>query len=78
MTTRLFRIEHEGTACYALELDGTYRLIDGDVFEGLTRLKQRAEAVAKAVGDEARRAGIARETPATEVVAPQGVQATRA
>jgi malate dehydrogenase (oxaloacetate-decarboxylating) len=37
-----------------------------------------AEAVAKAVGDEARRAGIARETPATEVVAPQGVQATRA
>jgi malate dehydrogenase (oxaloacetate-decarboxylating) len=37
-----------------------------------------AEAVAKAVADEARRAGIARETPSAEVAMPEGVQATRA
>jgi malate dehydrogenase (oxaloacetate-decarboxylating) len=36
-----------------------------------------AEAVAKAVGDEARRAGIARETPPTAVVPREGVQAAR-
>ena len=37
-----------------------------------------AEAVAAAVADEARRAGIARETPTAEVSAPEGVQVTRA
>ena len=37
-----------------------------------------AEAVAKAVADEARRAGIARATPAAEVALPEGVQATPA
>ncbi len=36
-----------------------------------------AEAVAKAVGDEARRAGLARETPATSVAASDGVQVVR-
>ena len=37
-----------------------------------------AEAVAKAVADEARRAGIARETPTGEVAPPEGVEVTRA
>jgi malate dehydrogenase (oxaloacetate-decarboxylating) len=37
-----------------------------------------AEAVAKAVADEARRAGVTREAPTTEVVPPEDVQVTRA
>jgi malate dehydrogenase (oxaloacetate-decarboxylating) len=35
-----------------------------------------AEGVAKAVAQEARRAGIARERPPTEVAPPEGVQAS--
>ena len=31
---RLFRIEHEGRARYAIESDNTYRLMEGDVFAG--------------------------------------------
>jgi malate dehydrogenase (oxaloacetate-decarboxylating) len=37
-----------------------------------------AEAVAKAVAEEARRAGLARETPGTDVAASDGVQVARA
>jgi 2-keto-4-pentenoate hydratase/2-oxohepta-3-ene-1,7-dioic acid hydratase in catechol pathway len=68
LTSRLFRIEHEGTAHYALELDGSYRLIDGDVFEGLTPLKQRAEAAAKA-GKEVKPARILCPVTPSKVVA---------
>ena len=68
MTSRLFRIEHEGTAHYALELDGIYRLLDGDVFEGLTPLKQRAEAAAKA-GKEVKPARILCPVTPSKVVA---------
>ncbi len=31
---RLFRIEHDGNARYALESAGSYRLIEGDIFDG--------------------------------------------
>lgn len=31
---RLFRVEHDGAARHALEVDGTYRLLEGDVFGG--------------------------------------------
>ena len=31
---RLFRVEHEGSARYALESAGSYHLVDGDVFAG--------------------------------------------
>ena len=31
---KLFRIEHDGGARYALESGGTYRLVDGDIFGG--------------------------------------------
>jgi 2-keto-4-pentenoate hydratase/2-oxohepta-3-ene-1,7-dioic acid hydratase in catechol pathway len=68
LTSRLFRIEHEGTAHYALELDGIYRLLDGDVFEGLTPLKQRAEAAAKA-GKEVKPARILCPVTPSKVVA---------
>ena len=43
--SRLFRIEHEGRARYAVESGGTYRLVDGD---GVAGLRERAEAAAKA------------------------------
>jgi len=68
LTTRLFRIEHEGTVRHALELDGTYRLIDGDVFEGLTAPKQRAETAAKA-GKEVKPARILCPVTPSKVVA---------
>ena len=45
---RLFRIEHDGAARYALESGGAFRLVDGDVFEMFTGRKQRAEEAAKA------------------------------
>ena len=41
---KLFRIEHDGHARYALESGGTYRLIEGDPFEGLASRELRAEA----------------------------------
>jgi 2-keto-4-pentenoate hydratase/2-oxohepta-3-ene-1,7-dioic acid hydratase in catechol pathway len=31
---KIYRVEHEGTARYVLEQEGTYRLIEGDVFAG--------------------------------------------
>jgi 2-keto-4-pentenoate hydratase/2-oxohepta-3-ene-1,7-dioic acid hydratase in catechol pathway len=31
---RIYRVEHEGTARYALEHDGAYRFIEGDIFAG--------------------------------------------
>jgi 2-keto-4-pentenoate hydratase/2-oxohepta-3-ene-1,7-dioic acid hydratase in catechol pathway len=46
--TRLFRIEHDGAARYALESDGAYRLVDGDVFDGFPSSKHRVEAAVKA------------------------------
>jgi 2-keto-4-pentenoate hydratase/2-oxohepta-3-ene-1,7-dioic acid hydratase in catechol pathway len=33
---KIYRVEHEGAARYALEQDGSYRLIEGDVFAGPT------------------------------------------
>jgi 2-keto-4-pentenoate hydratase/2-oxohepta-3-ene-1,7-dioic acid hydratase in catechol pathway len=65
---RLFRIEHEGSARYALESDGTYRLLDGDVFEMFTAPKQRAEAAAKA-GREVKPARILCPVTPTKIVA---------
>jgi len=44
--TRVFRIEHEGAARYAVESGGAYRLIEGDVFAEPASLKQRADAAA--------------------------------
>src|SRR5687767_8175357 len=44
---RLFRIEHDGSARWAVESDGAYRLVDGDVFDGSASSKQRVEAAAK-------------------------------
>ena len=47
--TRVFRIEHDGSARYAVEAGGGYRLLEGDASgNGLASLKQRAEAAAKA------------------------------
>jgi 2-keto-4-pentenoate hydratase/2-oxohepta-3-ene-1,7-dioic acid hydratase in catechol pathway len=43
--TRVFRIQHDGTARYAVESGGGYRLIEGDPND-LTTLKQRAESAA--------------------------------
>jgi 2-keto-4-pentenoate hydratase/2-oxohepta-3-ene-1,7-dioic acid hydratase in catechol pathway len=40
----LFRIEHEGRPCYAVESRGTYRLVDGG--DGLAGLKERAARAA--------------------------------
>jgi 2-keto-4-pentenoate hydratase/2-oxohepta-3-ene-1,7-dioic acid hydratase in catechol pathway len=46
---RAFRIDHNGSVRYAVESDGAYRLVDGDVSgDGLASLKQRAEAAASA------------------------------
>jgi 2-keto-4-pentenoate hydratase/2-oxohepta-3-ene-1,7-dioic acid hydratase in catechol pathway len=65
---RLFRIEHEGTARYALESEGTYRLVDGDVFETFIAPKQRAEAAEKA-GREVKPARILCPVTPSKVVA---------
>lgn len=43
--TRVFRIEHDGAARYAVESGGAYRLLDGDL-TALHTLKQRAEVAA--------------------------------
>jgi 2-keto-4-pentenoate hydratase/2-oxohepta-3-ene-1,7-dioic acid hydratase in catechol pathway len=45
---RLFRIEHDGAARYALEAGGTYRLIEGDIFGELVSATQLLDAAAKA------------------------------
>ena len=34
MVVRLFRVEHNGSACYVIEAGGSFRLVDGDVFAG--------------------------------------------
>ena len=47
-TSKLFRIEHEGTPRYALESGGTFRLVEGDVFAGPASPKQLIDAAAKA------------------------------
>ncbi len=31
---RLYRIEHNGGARYAVESDGAFRLVEGDIFDG--------------------------------------------
>jgi 2-keto-4-pentenoate hydratase/2-oxohepta-3-ene-1,7-dioic acid hydratase in catechol pathway len=43
---KLFRIEHEGFARYAVETDGTYRLLDGDLFSGSVSPRELTEAAA--------------------------------
>jgi 2-keto-4-pentenoate hydratase/2-oxohepta-3-ene-1,7-dioic acid hydratase in catechol pathway len=45
---RLFRIEHNGAARYALESGGTYRLVDGDLFGELASPTQLLDAAATA------------------------------
>ena len=65
---RLFRIEHEGTARYALESVGAYRLVDGDVFDGLASPKQRVESAAKA-GKEVKPARILCPVTPSKIVA---------
>jgi 2-keto-4-pentenoate hydratase/2-oxohepta-3-ene-1,7-dioic acid hydratase in catechol pathway len=45
---RLFRIEHNGAARYALESGGIYRLVEGDVFGERAAPKQLLDAAAKA------------------------------
>ena len=47
--SRLFRIEHEGSARYALESNGAYRLIDGDLLSVVASLKQGAAPAGTAV-----------------------------
>jgi len=47
---KLFRIEHQGTARYAVETGGTYRLIDGDLFSGSVS-PRRAIETAETGGD---------------------------
>jgi 2-keto-4-pentenoate hydratase/2-oxohepta-3-ene-1,7-dioic acid hydratase in catechol pathway len=42
---QIYRIEHNGAPQYAVKVDGTYRPIEGDIFEG--DLLRRAEAAAK-------------------------------
>ncbi|MSO56421.1 MAG: FAA hydrolase family protein [Acidobacteria bacterium] len=34
MSVRLFRVEHDGVARHAVEAEGAYRLVEGDVFAG--------------------------------------------
>lgn len=46
--TRVFRIEYEGAARYAVESGSGYCLIEGDVFAEPALLKQRADAAATA------------------------------
>lgn len=59
--TRVFRIEHQGSARYAVEAGGGYRLIEGDVSgDGLASLSDRAVAAARA----------GREVTAARILAP--------
>ena len=66
--SRLFRIEHDGAPCYALESDGTYRLVDGDIFGDPAALKQLMETAAK-VGKEVKPARILPPVTPSKVVA---------
>src|SRR5688572_24739219 len=48
--TRVFRVEDDGHARYAVESNGAYRLLEGDIFAAggtLGSLKHRAEAAAE-------------------------------
>ena len=45
---KLFRVDHEGTARYAWESGGTYRLFDGDPFDGRAGSKTLKDALARA------------------------------
>jgi 2-keto-4-pentenoate hydratase/2-oxohepta-3-ene-1,7-dioic acid hydratase in catechol pathway len=59
--TRVFRIEHQGSARYAVEAGAGYRLIEGDVSaDGLSSLKDRALAAA----------GTGQPVTATRILAP--------
>ena len=63
-----FESSTKEAARYALESDGTYRLLDGDVFEMFTAPKQRAEAAAKA-GREVKPARILCPVTPSKIVA---------
>ena len=65
---KLFRIEHEGTARYALESGGAYRLVEGNIFDGSASLTQLMEAAAK-VGKEVKPARILSPVTPSKVVA---------
>jgi 2-keto-4-pentenoate hydratase/2-oxohepta-3-ene-1,7-dioic acid hydratase in catechol pathway len=62
----VFRIEHNGAARYAVESNGEYRLIDGDIFSG--DLSQRAEAARKS-GEPIRTARVLAPVTPSKVVA---------
>ena len=64
---RLFRLEHEGNARYALESGGTYRLLDGDVFDGQAS-PQQLVAAAK-TGKEVKPARVLSPVRPSKVVA---------
>jgi 2-keto-4-pentenoate hydratase/2-oxohepta-3-ene-1,7-dioic acid hydratase in catechol pathway len=66
---KLFRIEHEGNARYALESGGgTYRLLDGDVFDSQIPPQQLVEAAAK-TGKEVKPARMLSPVRPSKVVA---------
>jgi len=65
---KLVRIEHDGAARYALESDGSYRLVDGDIFGGLSSPKHLVEAAAT-MGKEVRPARILSPVSPSKVVA---------
>jgi 2-keto-4-pentenoate hydratase/2-oxohepta-3-ene-1,7-dioic acid hydratase in catechol pathway len=65
---KLFRIEHEGTARYALESGGAYRLVDGDPFDGRAAAKPLSDVVAKA-GKEVTPARILSPVTPSKIVA---------
>jgi 2-keto-4-pentenoate hydratase/2-oxohepta-3-ene-1,7-dioic acid hydratase in catechol pathway len=45
---KVYRIEHEGVARHAVETDGTYRLVDGNIFDRPTAAKRLIDAAATA------------------------------
>ena len=65
---KIFRIVHEGTSRYALESGGTYRLVDGNIFDGAASPNQLIEAAAK-VGKEVKPARILSPVTPSKVVA---------
>ena len=65
---RLFRIDHEGNARYAVESGGTYRLVEGDVWGGPGGPRELVESAAKS-GREVKPARILSPVTPSKVVA---------
>jgi len=45
---KVYRVEHEGSARYAVESGGTYRLVDGNIFGGPVAARELIDAAANA------------------------------